>query len=118
MRKEFEDSYDKLNFQIENFKKLDAELEKNNSIFLEAYSLKDKLEKLWETLKNEIDLAQEYKNNFENVNKEFYNFQKETSGIIETFNDLKLEHESIQAIKNDLNKFLNFILHLIVDIRV
>lgn len=26
--------------------------------------------------KNEIGLAQEYKNNFENVNKEFYNIQK------------------------------------------
>lgn len=55
LRAEFEDSYDKINFQIENqienFKKLDSELEKNNSIFLEAYSLKDKLEKLWETLK-------------------------------------------------------------------
>lgn len=52
LRAEFEDSYDKINFQIENqienFKKLDSELEKNNSIFLEAYSLKDKLEKLWE----------------------------------------------------------------------
>ncbi|APS98704.1 hypothetical protein Bmayo_02560 [Borreliella mayonii] len=112
LRAEFEDSYDKINFQIENqienFKKLDAELEKNNSIFLEAYSLKDKLEKLWETLKNEIDLAQEYKNNFENVNKEFYNIQKETLGIVETFNALKLEQESIKSIKNDFNRFFEF----------
>ncbi|PRR21507.1 SpiroCoCo family coiled-coil protein [Borreliella burgdorferi] len=112
LRAEFEDSYDKINFQIENqienFKKLDSELEKNNSIFLEAYSLKDKLEKLWETLKNEIGLAQEYKNNFENVNKEFYNIQKETLGIIEIFNELKLEQESIKSIKNDFNRFFEF----------
>lgn len=112
LRAEFEDSYDKINFQIENqienFKKLDSELEKNNSIFLEAYSLKDKLEKLWETLKNEIDLAQEYKNNFENVNKEFYNIQKETLGIIEIFNELKSEQESIKSIKNDFNRFFEF----------
>ncbi|AJA90319.1 membrane protein [Borreliella chilensis] len=108
LRAEFEDRYDKINFQIENFKKLDAELEKNNSIFLEAYSLKDKLEQLWGTLKNEINLAQEYKNNFENVNKEFHNIQKETSSIIETFNELKLERESIKAIKNDFNRFFEF----------
>ncbi len=112
LRAEFEDSYDKINFQIENqienFKKLDSELEKNNSIFLEAYSLKDKLEKLWETLKNEIELAQEYKNNFENVNKEFYNIQKETLGIIEIFNELKVEQESIKSIKNDFNRFFEF----------
>ncbi|MCD2331523.1 hypothetical protein LRB42_04975, partial [Borreliella burgdorferi] len=86
----------------------DSELEKNNSIFLEAYSLKDKLEKLWETLKNEIELAQEYKNNFENVNKEFYNIQKETLGIIEIFNELKVEQESIKSIKNDFNRFFEF----------
>ncbi|WP_210382170.1 hypothetical protein, partial [Borreliella garinii] len=64
--------------------------------------------KLWETLKNEMDIAHEYKNNFENVNKEFYSIQKETLGIIETFNELKLEQESIKAIKSDLNRFFEF----------
>ncbi|WP_445436013.1 SpiroCoCo family coiled-coil protein [Candidatus Borreliella tachyglossi] len=108
LREELENRYATISAQIENFKKFEDEIVRNNELLSEAYSFKDKLEELWQTLTKEINLVQGYKNDFENLNREIKSIKDQSSDIVEVFNDLKVHQTDIKGVKEDFEQFLEF----------
>ncbi|QMU99282.1 hypothetical protein F0310_02525 [Borrelia sp. A-FGy1] len=108
LREEFDSHYATISVQVEKYKKLEVELEKNNEILNEIYSFKDKLENLWGSLAGEMGLVQNYKKEFEKINKEINNIQNQSSDILDIFNDLKTHQAAFKDIREEFNQFLEF----------
>ncbi|WP_040236401.1 SpiroCoCo family coiled-coil protein [Borrelia crocidurae] len=108
LMKELDGRYNVINTKIENFERLEAELEKNYELIKEVYHFKNKLEDLRKTLIDEIDLVKKYKGDFESVTREIEDVKIRTSDIIEVFNDLKTHQMDIKGIKKDFVEFLDF----------
>ena len=75
------------------------------------------MENLWGTLTDEMKLVQNYKKDFEKINKEIKNIQNQSSDIVEVFNDLKSQQTDLKGIKRNLINFLSFMLPLRIDIK-
>ncbi|AHH06576.1 Putative viral A-like repeat/charged repetitive motif protein [Borrelia crocidurae DOU] len=108
LMKELDGRYNVINTKIENFERLEAELEKNYELIKEVYHFKNKLEDLRKTLIDEIDLVKKYKGDFESVTREIEDVKIRISDIIEVFNDLKTHQMDIKGIKKDFVEFLDF----------
>ncbi|WP_025399832.1 SpiroCoCo family coiled-coil protein [Borrelia hermsii] len=108
LKEELDSRYAVISSKLENFKRLEVELEKNNILIKEVYYFKDKLEELRETLANEINLVQGYKGDFEGITREIGDIKAKSSDIIEIFDDLKIHQMDIKGIKKDLSQFLEF----------
>ncbi|UPA16369.1 hypothetical protein bcCo53_000510 [Borrelia coriaceae] len=108
LREEFDSSYTVMSSKLENFKRLEVELDKNSELLKEVYYFKDKLEELRETLANEINLVKGYKGDFESIAREIGDIKIRASDVIEVFNDLKKHQIDIEGIKKDLAQFLDF----------
>ncbi|ATQ15902.1 hypothetical protein BmHG_00525 [Borrelia miyamotoi] len=108
LREELDSRYATISAKLENFKKLEIELHRNNEILKEVYYFKDNLEKLRENLAKEINLVQVYKDNFEDISREIEDIKGKSSDVVKVFNDLKMHQMDIQEIKRDLGQFLEF----------
>ncbi|AMR75335.1 SpiroCoCo family coiled-coil protein [Borrelia hermsii] len=108
LKEELDSRYAVISSKLENFKRLEVELEKNNVLIKEVYYFKDKLEELREALANEINLVQGYKGDFEGIIREIGDIKAKSSDIIEIFDDLKMHQMDIEGIKKDLSQFLEF----------
>ncbi|UER67678.1 hypothetical protein LKV13_02595 [Borrelia sp. BU AG58] len=108
LKEEFEDRYAAISVQVEKYKELEVELERNNDVLEEAYSLKDKLGALWRTLTDEMKLFQNYKKDFEKINKEIRSIQNQSSDIFGVFNELRAQQADLNGIKKDFEQFLEF----------
>ena len=108
LKEDLDSRYSSISAQLENFKKLEMELDKNNDMIKEIYYFKDNLEELREVLVNEINLIKGYKSDFENVNREIEDIKSKSSDVIEVFNDLKMYQIDINETKKDLDQFLKF----------
>ncbi|ANF33978.1 hypothetical protein A7978_02555 [Borrelia turicatae] len=108
LREELDSRYAVMSAKLENFKRLEVELERNNELMKEVYYFKNNLEELRETLASEINLIQGYKGDFEGITREIGDIKSKSSDIIEVFNDLKVHQMDIEGIKKDLTQFLEF----------
>ncbi|BDU62812.1 membrane protein [Candidatus Borrelia fainii] len=108
LREELDSRYAVMSSKLENFKRLEIELDKNNELMKEVYYFKNNLEELRETLASEINLIQVYKDDFEGITREIGDIKSKSSDIIEVFNDLKVHQMDIEGIKKDLTQFLEF----------
>ncbi|WP_421622694.1 hypothetical protein R5397_01810 [Borrelia sp. MN22-0132] len=108
LREELDNRYAVMSSKLENFKKLEVELEKNNELMKEVCYFKNNLEELRETLESEMNLIQGYKSGFEGITREIEDIKSKSSNIIEVFNDLKVHQMDIEGIKKDLTQFLEF----------
>ncbi|BCR21117.1 SpiroCoCo family coiled-coil protein [Borrelia miyamotoi] len=108
LREELESRYATISAKLENFKKLEIELNRNNEILKEVYYFRDNLEKLRENLAKEINLVQGYKDNFEDISREIEDIKGKSSDVVKVFNDLKMHQMDIQEIKRDLGQFVEF----------
>ncbi|AHE62832.1 SpiroCoCo family coiled-coil protein [Borrelia parkeri] len=108
LREELDSRYAVMSSKLENFKRLEVELERNNELMKEVYYFKNNLEELRGTLASEINLIQGYKGDFEGITREIGDIKSKSSDIIEVFNDLKDHQMDIEGIKKDLTQFLEF----------
>ncbi|QFP41837.1 hypothetical protein F9Y90_01685 [Borrelia miyamotoi] len=108
LREELDSRYATISAKLENFKKLEIELNRNNEILKEVYYFKDNLEELRENLAKEINLVQGYKDNFKDISREIEDIKGKSSDVVKVFNDLKIHQMDMHEIKRDLGQFLEF----------
>ncbi|ASQ29283.1 hypothetical protein CDQ96_02545 [Borrelia miyamotoi] len=108
LREELDSRYDTISAKLENFNKLEIELNRNNEILKEVYYFKDNLEKLRENLAKEINIVKGYKDNFEDISREIEDIKGKSSDVVKVFNDLKMHQMDIQEIKRDFGQFIEF----------